>query len=457
MALPVLNFSGYSTSSMKPIDLMKALQGGMQTAAMPKRLDAEQQQMDLANSLKKNELQYAPQMSQAELAYRQAQTPFIQSQTGLNNQQTEYYAPNIMSEIALREAQAKETNAKARLPFGGANLPGVGGDILGMESIRQMYGDDSPQYGMAKRQFELGQQNMQSRIGYQDSLSQSMPMRYLTPTGKGYIEQANVAQGNAPTGQPWEQQINPGAMTQALMQRQNNQGMQQQIPQQQSQMSMMPQQNMQQYPMQQQGSPLAPGSPEELTNQYEMKRFKDNTDDDTRKRNRFVTNVEKTIKNINSDDLTHFSGITGHLKLSGEQAKDAAGLPTSKEYQGFKQALLASEFLSTQVRQFYGDSIQPEMIKRLERLTNPSSWSNSPKTAKDLFNTTIKILKQEGGTYRDAAKGTSVYKDEEVIQKPNQGMPGMVTVQSPSGQILNVPADKVEMLLADHPDHKRVG
>lgn len=60
---------------------------------------------NLNNQIKRVEAQYAPQMTAAELAYKQAQTPYIQAQTGLTNEQAKYFGKNILSEIALRQAQ----------------------------------------------------------------------------------------------------------------------------------------------------------------------------------------------------------------------------------------------------------------------------------------------------------------------------------------------------------------
>jgi hypothetical protein len=436
MAIPVINFSQYRTDSMVPPDFMEALQQGIKTGFTPRQMQQDLQKQQLANQLQKIALQYAPQNAQAELAYKQQQAPHLQAQTGLFNQQAQYYGPNIQSEIGLRNAQANLENQKAQLPYGGATLPGIAGEIIGLESIKKMYGENSPQYEAAKRQFDLGQQNMQARIDYQNTLSSTAPIRYLTPTGKGIVEQANVGQGNAPTGRPWEQQINSDQQQQmnpAMMgQLQNSLAQQQQIPPQGMQQQSMPQQQQinpmqmqmqqggQQIPMQnmgmqqQQGIPqqnqLAPGNPQELSDAYGLTRLKQTTDSATRQKNLYATNVEKTIDNINVDDLTKYSGVKGATEYASEKSKDALGFPTSDDFKKFNEAMNASQFLASQARQFYGESIQPGMRKKLEDLTNPSSWMRSPETAKTLFNNTKKILGQEMQTYRDAMKSTEVYK-----------------------------------------------
>ncbi len=72
----------------------QTMQANIQNQYMPQQLQSENLSKQLANEMSKISLQYAPQMTQAELAYKQAQTPYLQAQTGA-----------IPSEIALRQAQ----------------------------------------------------------------------------------------------------------------------------------------------------------------------------------------------------------------------------------------------------------------------------------------------------------------------------------------------------------------
>lgn len=421
MTIPVIDFSRYKTNSMAPPDLMEALQAGMKTAYMPQQMSADMQKQKMANELQKVALQYAPQNAQAELAYKQQQAPHLQAQTGLVNQQSQYYGPNIQSEMALRNAQANLENQKAQLPYGGASLPGIAGEMIGLESIKKMYGENSPQYQMAKRQFDLNQQNMESRINYQNTLSSTAPIRYLTPTGKGIVEQANVGQGNAPTGRQWEEQINAAQSQQPNPQIINQ--LQNSLGQQQMQQQGMPQQQMQQVdqqmPMQnmgmqqQQGMPqqnlLAPGTPQELSDAYGLVRLKSTSDAANREKINYAKNIEKTIENINVDDLTRYSGVKGAADYASEKSRDALGIPVSDNFRKFNESVNSANILAAQVRQFLGESIQPNMREELKQLTNPSSWMRSPDTAKALFNNTKKLLAREIQTRRDSLKSSKAY------------------------------------------------
>ena len=150
-----------------------------------------------------------------------------------------------------------------------------------------------------------------------------------------------------------------------------------------------------------------------LDDSYKLKRLKDVSDAQARQKALYATNIDQTLKFINPDDLTQYSGIMGSLKKHVEQAQSAFGSPSDK-YQNYLQAANASHMLAKQVRQFYGDSIRPSMIARLEHITNPESWDRDPETAKKIFMQTKKILQTELATYRNA------FKTRKAFESPQQ-------------------------------------
>jgi hypothetical protein len=264
----------------------------------------------------------------------------------------------MQADLQMKQAQAQREQALAQLPFGGQSLPGAAGQILGLETLKRIYGEDSSQYQTALKSFNLNQQSDQSRINYQNALSSTLPMRNLTPTGKSIVEQNNVGAGLSPTGQPY-------------------------------------------------ANPPSQGS-QELSGIYDLLRQKGATDADTRKRNLFATNIEKTLSQINPDSLTQYAGINGSLNKLFQQSKAPFGQESAK-FDDYQKQLQNVQFLTSQVRQFYGDSIQPDMLHRLQELNNPATWKNNPDLAKSLFNQTKNILSQETQTYRDALKNSKVF------------------------------------------------
>lgn len=148
----------------------------------------------LSNRIKGIQAQYAPQMTQAELAYKQAQTPYIQAQTDLTGQQAQYYGPNIQSEIsyrnalasgvpseiALRQAQAQNQIEEAKKLAFFRQHPGFYGDETTkmMESWRLM-GLPVDRFGMPLNQ-PLQQQ---PGMGSQPISQPQIPMPYPASPG----------------------------------------------------------------------------------------------------------------------------------------------------------------------------------------------------------------------------------------------------------------------------------
>jgi len=88
-----------------------------------------------------------------------------------------------------------------------------------------------------------------------------------------------------------------------------------------------------------------------------------------------------------------------------------------ERFKEFQDSMTAAEILADQVRSFYGTSVQPSIIKRLEKLTNPSSWIKTPEIAEQNFNALVKILKSEGETYKESVRSPVKFKRKEAMQQ----------------------------------------
>jgi hypothetical protein len=256
----------------------------------------------------------------------------------------------------LINAQAKEAEAKSNLPFGGANVPGPAGQIVGLEMIKGLYGDNSPQYKQASEAFNLNQEGVKSRVNYQNILSDTANKRFSTPLAKSTEELNDVRDGYAPGRK----------------------------------------------------RKLTPEEQEQYENIYGLDLLKKTTDSDTRKKNLYSTNIDVTLGNIDPKALTQFSGVKGAAQLLKERLLDQQG-NTTPQYKAYQDSLTNARLLAKQVRQFYGDSITPGVQKGLSDLTNPSTWLNSPEIAMRNFNSFAKTLKSERGTYSKATKSPAVY------------------------------------------------
>lgn len=137
MVLPLANFPTISFDEANPF--LKGMQTGQQIgfnfANMPLQLKAQL----LQNQINQAKAQYAPQMELANLQKTQAETPYLQAQTGLINKDIQWYDPKTRSALALQGAQAGLDSAEAAMNRFKMAHPGymVGGSPAMFEYLRQ--------------------------------------------------------------------------------------------------------------------------------------------------------------------------------------------------------------------------------------------------------------------------------------------------------------------------------
>jgi len=167
--------------------------------------------------------------------------------------------------------------------------------------------------------------------------------------------------------------------------------------------------------------------------QYELGVIKSTTDSDARKRARFAANIDKSYAQIDPQALSQYAGLLGSLEKTGQAGLASVG-KESKNYDNYQKSLTAANLLASQIRQFYGDSIQPAMIARLELLTNPASWKNNPNLALQNFYQIKNLLNKEMQTYRDSLANTNVYKGQKsAAPKVSRRTPSNIAENDPLG------------------------
>lgn len=105
-------------------------------------------------------------------------------------------------------AQAQQTQQKAQQPFGGQMPPGAVGQSVWLEQIRKQYGENSPIYQRAKKNFELEQQQKQSVIQRYNTLNTSQSIRNRPTNEKQYLY--GKARGLGYTPEELEQYLSQG-------------------------------------------------------------------------------------------------------------------------------------------------------------------------------------------------------------------------------------------------------
>lgn len=253
-------------------------------------------------------------------------------------------------------------------------LTGIARDVYSIQMLKNQLGEDNPAYQQAKQQYDLEQESARGLNDYRQRLADTMLKRSSSNLGKLSQEEEDVAAGFEPNTNRQHQ--------------------------------------------------ISPDRQAELLGQYQLTKQKLSTDTDTRKKVLFASNIDKTIESINPKDLTKFAGLNGTARLKTEEIKAATAPGTeSEDYRRYLESANKAQFLAKQVRQFYGDSIQPAMLQKLEALANPATWRTNPEIAQRLFKSFTGLLKQETGTYTSALRNKSEFgsKTKELTFNPSTG------------------------------------
>jgi hypothetical protein len=292
--------------------------------------------------------QYYGPDKQSQIGLRNAQTGAIPSMIALREAQT----GAIPSQIALHQAQTNRTNQLANLPFGG-QLAGPAKEAFALELLKQQYGEDSPVYKNAQHAYETNISSKEGLTEYRGSLANTANKRASTSLAKTAQELEEINQGFMPGS---EGQIK-----------------------------------------------LTPEQQQSMQGQYQLKMQKDITDVQTRQKLNVATNIDKTIDSVDPKILSKPAGIKGSLWLKKQESLAPLG-KESEEYRKYKENLSKVNLLAKQVRQFYGESIQPIMAEKIEKMTNPASWASNPEIAMREYNAFTDLLKKETDTYFAATK-----------------------------------------------------
>lgn len=294
--------------------------------------------------------------------------------------------------------------------YGGIHPSGDVANALYVEQLKNQYGADDPRYLEAKRAHDLVLQGHQSLMDYRGTLNQTAGIRATSPLGKIIAEgkgrgaQDILDQGKRGGGDSSGYSYNPDGTNVVATPEEvaagnvgggtgdTNAGG---------------------------GGATGDNNPRTPEEREAYQRAINKQTSDAAARNTLIRaeNLDITRKSINPDDLTHYSGLKGTGKYIYDTAQAARGNP-SPEYLANQKAVNAATLMADQMRQFYGDSIQPSAMDRLRHLSNPATWYKDPKVAKAQWEQLNKILDAETETYRN--KGSSPIKLNKIDFKDGQ-------------------------------------
>lgn len=316
--------------------------------------------------------------------------------------------PTIQSDIEAKKANTQKQNILNELPFAGRAIPGSGGEALGLELLKNKFGEDSHVYQNALNNYTLQQQKTNQLMDYQKALQESLPKRTASPLAKTTMEERDIEKG-----------FLPGTNEQ-----------------------------------------ISPERQKQLAGRFELKNLKDTTDPKLRERVLYAKNMEKTINTLNPDALTYYSGPQGRAQLGIDVANSAARKKDVPAYKAYKEALTSAKVLAKQVRQFYGDSITPQVQEQLTQLADPTTWYEQPDVAKARYEQFINILRTEADTFHEGLVNADIYKKpqnaKEAIKQTAEEFKGQsLRMQGPDGKMYNVPQGKAQRFIEN--GFKRIG
>ena len=332
-----------------------------------------------------------------------------------------YTIPMARANLAQLQAQTQLAQARAQDPVSLISGQDPAAQALKLQALKDQYGEQSEVYKNALRQYN-------AQMVYKEQLAKYLPARFLTQTGKSALEEARTQQQIAPTGETWPQAIRPTTATlTGVLQGQP----QEMLPTPGTQFAQQPvTQVVPQVPTQPIVQPQAIPDPDksfeaeqipefagELPGQYELLRQKTVTDPVVRQKVLYANNVENTLARMDPNVIAMYSGAKGRAKLLEESALAQIGVMTP-DYLRYQQFIANSQLLSSQLRQFYGDSVTPAGMKRIEELANPMSIFLAGGAALERFNSSIDTVSAELKTWQEALGTPDVYKKVKIYPSP---------------------------------------
>lgn len=252
------------------------------------------------------------------------------------------------------------------------------GDVanaLYVQQLKNQYGENDPRYLQAKAAHDMAMAGHQSLMDYRVQLSNLAPYRAATPEER--LVEAQRGRGVLQTFGPNGSGTNASNVNNQRIQKGMVSG--------------------------EDGHTIS----EDEASVYNRALGKKTSDAAIRNKIPYAKNVQITLDSINPEDLVQYSGPEGTFKYGVDMLKSAVGT-TPPEFMKYQTALTSAKTLAKQLRQFWGDSIQPTATDEIKKLTNPTYWNKNPQVALQQFNQLKQVTEQELGVFE--AAGTSPLK-----------------------------------------------
>jgi hypothetical protein len=288
-----------------------------------------------------------------------------------------------------------------------AGLSGIAGEVQSLERLKNMLpgGEANPIYQQAKQAFELDQQRVQENIKSSEFYRKN-PWRLYDPMTKQFQAQQMASQGKYPEG---------GQAYSSSEQAEN------------------------------------------AANEYEKKRYKENTPEFLQKQYEASQQIDETLKLIDPKKAFGYSGLTGQFELLKDRYEAQKNGNISEKYKDFEEQESYLHNLREQIRSYLGASITAGMTEDLDYLVNPSNWMNHPEIAKIKYNAVVKAYENEKKVTEKAIKHGNPSAPAPIFGVKNENLTladlkKPISGATPTGMMKGVDSEGHEHNV--HPDNK---
>lgn len=417
MPLPVQQFTPETFEQANPF--MTGMQQGISTAFMAPQLQQQLKASQLANALNQIKLQYAPQMTQADLAYKQAQTPYLQAETGLTNERAKYYPSDIQSQINQRNVQTQF------LPL--MDLANLQNTLTNQARLGQSTSRFGPAYQLARLYQSLspaGKAEFEAQPGMVEALNHAMQMigsQIGKPSEQPSANLSELINQQLQKLYPGSKEITfPSAdqQQQASPLSQASQG----VPIDAATQSIAPgllnsQQNVPDSFQSQEGVQIPTLTNDQVSN------IQDVLHSEALKKSQTAAQMNQRLYSVSArrlyDQVTpllpsvsKFTGISGKAALANSAIQASLGRadPDYTNYLKFKNQV--STLLSNEYRRVMGGQATDKEAQLMSKLTVPNFTTITPSQLMDLYHNLDDVLKAQ-----ESAIALSPAKQQQLLQK----------------------------------------
>lgn len=179
-------------------NLIGTLTSGYKAGQLPAQMERQKQKEELANAFQGLKVKEEPERFSSQMLTEKLNQDM---QKLLNEEQPQKFGSEMSTAAigrALHQANIDKIREELKLPFAGNIPPGSVGQALYVNMIKGKYGENSPEYQMAKQSYEADLSHTKATVDRQQQLVNSGMFRALNADDKRRVIAYAVGMGYTP-------------------------------------------------------------------------------------------------------------------------------------------------------------------------------------------------------------------------------------------------------------------